>query len=541
MRLGWLMGTFFGGVVLGGLLEWTGPALGAAESGSGAGAMASRKMLQVTGVIHVHTRMSTGQASLEETLSAARKNGVEAILLAENYLLRYEYGLYPWRNLIRRRMEWPSILRLGPDRFLEGVGQAQRNFPEVILIPGIEVAPYHFWTGSLPQGDLTLHDTQKNLLVIGLERAQDYLQLPALGNRAVVRYDAARGIRAVVEGLMLIGGITLFFFRRKRRVQVGPFVTSQVKTYRLPGAVMVAMASFSLVDNFPFQSPRFDPYRDNPGILPYQELIDYANGRGGVSIWSFPEARDFHRFDYGPLGKVTVKTDPYPLDLFQSHDYTAFGAIYADNTPLIDPGGGWDGLLQAYCAGRRARPAWGIGEAGLHFEGQAGKRMIDVETIFLVPRRGKREVLQALKRGEMYALRRDASYGLVLEDFRVAQGGGASPRVALAGEEIEIVEGKPWEIQFSIATTRRKAVPLEVKLIRSGKVVQALRVLTPYRGSLRDRFLPGTGRDYYRLDVLGESPHRLLSNPIFVSYSERAHTSDRRHPSTPIPPLAGLH
>lgn len=475
-------------------------------------------MRQMAGVIHVHTWMSTGQASPEEILSLARRNGVEVILLAENYLLRYEYGLYPWRNLVRRRMEWPSVLRMRPERFLERVEEAQRGLPEVILIPGVEVAPYHFWTGSLQQGDLTLHDAQKNLLVIGLERVQDYLQLPALGNRTMARYDSRRGMRAALEGLALIGGIAFFFFKRRKRVQVGPFVVSQVKTYRLLGALMGMMAFLSLVDNFPLTSPRFDPYRDNPGILPYQELIDYANGRGGVSIWSFPEARDFHRFEYGLLGRVTVKTDPYPLDLFQSHDYTGFGAIYADNTPFIDPGGGWDGLLQAYCAGRRARPAWGIGEAGLHDEGQAGKRLIDVETVFLVPRKGRREVLQALKTGRMYALRRDASYGLVLEEFRATQGGGSSPQVALAGEEIQVAEGRAWEIRFEIATTHQKAVPIEVRLIRSGEVLQTLRVLTPYRGAFRDRAPPGKGKVYYRLDIAGEAPHRVLSNPIFISF-----------------------
>ncbi|MBI2877248.1 MAG: hypothetical protein HYY20_10230 [Candidatus Tectomicrobia bacterium] len=474
-----------------------------------------RAMRQVPGVIHVHTRMSTGQDSLEEILSRARKNGIEAILLAENYLLRYEYGLYPWRNLLKRRLEWPSILQRGPERFLERVKQAQQEIPEVLLIPGVEVAPYHFWTGSLLQGDLTLHDTQKNLLVIGLEQPQDYLQLPALGNRATGRYHERWGIRAAMEGLGLAGGIILWFWKRKRRVQVGPFMTSQVKTYRLLGTIVVAAASLSLADNLLFPSSRLDPYRDTPGIHPYQELIDYANGRGGIALWSFPEARDFHRFDYGFLGTVTVKTDPYPLDLFRSHHYTGFGALYADNTPLTLPGGGWDGLLQAYCAGRRARPVWGIGEAGLHYEGQAGKRLNDVETVFLVPRKGKKELLQALKAGRSYALSRDPAYGLVLEAFQVSQGG--KPQVALAGEELQVVRGGPWEVRFAIATTPSRAVPIEVKLIRSGEVVQSWRGLTPYRGSFQDRSLAGKGKVYYRLDVSGEAPHRVLSNPIFVS------------------------
>ena len=50
------------------------------------------------------------------------------------------------------------------------------------MIPGVEVAPHYYWTGSLLSGDLTMHNSQRNLLVFGLPKGDDYTGLPASGN-----------------------------------------------------------------------------------------------------------------------------------------------------------------------------------------------------------------------------------------------------------------------------------------------------------------------------------------------------------------------
>jgi hypothetical protein len=52
---------------------------------------------RVPAVLHVHSDLTTGSYPLEELARMAERQGIEAVLLAENYLLRVEYGLPPFR------------------------------------------------------------------------------------------------------------------------------------------------------------------------------------------------------------------------------------------------------------------------------------------------------------------------------------------------------------------------------------------------------------------------------------------------------------
>jgi hypothetical protein len=52
-------------------------------------------------VLHVHSDLSTGDFSLEQLAGMAERQGIGALLVTENYLLRVEYGLPPFRALTR--------------------------------------------------------------------------------------------------------------------------------------------------------------------------------------------------------------------------------------------------------------------------------------------------------------------------------------------------------------------------------------------------------------------------------------------------------
>ena len=56
---------------------------------------------RVRGVVHVHSDITTGDFSLEGLVGLADRQGIGALLLAENYRLRVEYGLPPFRALTR--------------------------------------------------------------------------------------------------------------------------------------------------------------------------------------------------------------------------------------------------------------------------------------------------------------------------------------------------------------------------------------------------------------------------------------------------------
>jgi len=85
------------------------------------------------------------------------------------------------RNILRYRVEYPSLLSRGPEAFLKAVEAANARQKDVLLIPGTEVIPHYYWTGELFGQTLTMYNAQKNLLALGLSRAEDYRGIPAVG------------------------------------------------------------------------------------------------------------------------------------------------------------------------------------------------------------------------------------------------------------------------------------------------------------------------------------------------------------------------
>src|SRR5439155_1608752 len=75
---------------------------------------------QVAAVLHVHSDLTTGDLPLDEVARIAESSGLSAIFLAENYLLRVEYGLPPFRALTRVTKEETSVLGgAGTTQFFE--------------------------------------------------------------------------------------------------------------------------------------------------------------------------------------------------------------------------------------------------------------------------------------------------------------------------------------------------------------------------------------------------------------------------------------
>src|SRR5262249_55253249 len=91
---------------------------------------------QVTAVLHVHSDLTTGDLPLEEVVRVAEAGGINAIFLAENYLLRVEYGLPPFRALTRVTREEPSVLGgAGARRVLELGGATGPQAPPPLTLP----------------------------------------------------------------------------------------------------------------------------------------------------------------------------------------------------------------------------------------------------------------------------------------------------------------------------------------------------------------------------------------------------------------------
>ena len=477
---------------------------------------------QVPAAFHVHSVLSTGSDSFESLADQAGESGIEAIFLTDNYLLRYEYGLFPLSGLIRRTYELPSVVQLGVGRFLSEVREAGLRHPKVLFIPGVEVVPHYYWTGSLAGKDLTMHDSQKNILVLGLPTEEDYARLPSAGNHAAYEY----GWNTVVllwPILLVPPAIRLITRRVERRMGTGWTLMVVHERRPTPGVALLTVSVFLLVNNYPFGTPPYDIYSDGNGLRPHQGVIDYVRQRGGISIWSMPEARDFNRYDYGRLGVVTVKTDPYPEVLSQTSGYTGFGAVYQDNVTATNPGGVWDTVLTEYVENPRpgAVPPWGVGEAAYRGPDSGGKHLHQITTVLLVKEPTPAALLEAMAAGRMYARFRSKEYGLVLNDFTLES--VVTGATAISGQVVQAPPSTPIQIRVAVATTDGRPHQTSVKVIRSGQVVASSTESVPFSLTVQG-VAPSAGRTaYYRL-VIGSGEQSVITNPIFV----RASTSSAR-------------
>ncbi len=458
-------------------------------------------------LVHAHSTLSTGDLALDRLLEEARARGIEAILLTENYLLRAEYGLWPFRAATRVIRQEPSVLALGVEAYLAQVAEARRRFPEMVIVPGVEVIPHYYWTGSPFTGDLTNHNLQKNLLVFGVTDPEALKRLPATGNPYLGRYTL-RSLVEVLPGVLVLPGLWFILVKRRRLRRLGTLTVVERERRWLQGTPLVVLGLLALVRAFPFTDDPWSPYRPEGGPAAVQALIDEVDARAGVTVWSFPESRDSS--ESGFLGfTVRVRTEPYPDDLVRTFGYTAFGAVYEETTRVATPGGLWDYILGKYLSGERSRPPWVLGESGFHgFLG--GKGLGTIQTVFLVAEKSEAALLQSFRAGRMYALSRAPGAALVLERFSVRQGTAE----AGSGETLHAGAGDPLEVQVAVTASDGGEYPLRALLVRNGQVVQLWTGKTPLRVVHRESV--GGAPAYYRLEVRGPAPHRLLSNPIFV-------------------------
>lgn len=463
--------------------------------------------------IHVHSTMSTGSLSLESLARRAEQQGLDVLILSENYALRYEYGFYPFEGVLKYRVTFPAVMEYGVHRFLEEVHAVQQRHPQLIIIPGVEIAPYYYWTGSLLRGDLTMHNAQRNLLVLGLDRREDYTQLPSQGNPDSYVWTW-QSLTNAVPLLVLIPIVTMwnpYLFSRRGMPR------AESRSRHVAAAILGLLCLGLSINAWPMKMPPYGSHESKVGYGPYQDLIDRAIERGALVFWSMTEARDFSRHSFGPLGTVTVKTEPHPEALVLTHGYTGFGGLYQDARRVITPGGVWDQLLQSRVPTKPGGFPTMIGEVAFHGTSDPGKDLDQVYTVIHAADRTAAGIMDALRFGRAYAVARgDQNVLLRLDEFRISRN-GASARI---GEILEGSRNGDLRIRVRLSACDEKAHVAKLRVIRSGQVLRQLEGATPLELELVDR--GGLSEDWlnYRLEVVGASGE-LLTNPIYVAPTDR--------------------
>lgn len=458
-----------------------------------AGSAGGSDYIQLRGVVHLHSNFSSGKYGIEQLAKKATSAGLEVLVLTDHDRVVMEYGIFPLRNLLKKRVERKSVLSSGPRTYLEAIRRVNTAQNDVIVIPGVQSSPFYYWTGSVLQGDLTAHDYRKELLLIGLENEADYRNIPLLHGALSTGQFAALLPRSLVFVFCSLLGLALAI-RNDR--------------FRWIGMAVSCAGLLLLINHHPFQSSRFDPYHGEQGIAPYQDAIDYTVARGGLVFWTHPESTFSE--DGQKIGPVTLTTRPYLDDLVRSTGYTGFSAIYGEKTTAGQSGGRWDELLQSFCRGQRAHPVWAI--AGSDFHQETDWLKLDtLQTVFLVPAKSKSAVLDALAAGRNYAVLKTGSSDLILSHFSVfdpVSGKSATLGQTLLVDDAHAIAGR-------IEAKENRSLPIRLTIVCNGKSWQEIHGRTP----LDFRFespaaLPG--KSYYRLIADAGSQGRLLANPVFV-------------------------
>jgi len=458
-----------------------------------AGSAVGSGFIQLRGVVHVHSHFSSGEYSIDQLAEKAKASGLDVVVVTDHDRVVMEYGVFPFRNLLKRRVERKSVLRNGPETYLAAIRRVNNAQSDVIVIPGVQSSPFYYWSGSALQGNLTAHDYRKELLLIGLDEEHEYRSIPLLHGGFSTQHVQTLLPRSLVFAACGLLGLVLCL--RKGRM-------------RFVGGTVFLVALLLLINHHPFQSSRFDPYHGDQGIAPYQDAIDYTVQRGGLVFWAHPEST-FSR-DGQKLGPITLQTRPYLQDLVHSTNYTGFSVLYGDRTTAADPGGHWDRLLEASCRGERSRPVWGIAGSDFHQETQWLK-LDTLQTVFLVEEKTTSGVLEALAAGRVYAVLKTGSAGLVLEDFvarRPVSGASATLGQTLRTEGEVVISGR-------LEAENTERLPIQATLVRDGEPWQQFSGGTPLDFRFEDADVQAA-KSYYRLAVDAGRHGRLLSNPIFV-------------------------
>jgi PHP domain-containing protein len=466
-------------------------------------AQASDERQQLLATVHVHSTASTGDMTVEALAERAEQLGLDVLILTDNFSLRYEYGLWPLPGLLKRQVRFPSVLEYGIERYLGEIAAAQSRHPKLIILPGVEVAPHYYWTGSIMERTLTMHNAQRNLLVLGLTKPEDYRSLPASGNAGSYTFDW----RAAVNGVPILLVVpALWLWRPLRRS------TDRRSLRRMFACILIALAVALVVNAWPLSQPVFSSYDDRLGYRPYQALIDDVKTKGGLVFWSMTETRDFKEHVVEPLGTVTVKTEPHPEALLQTTGYTGFGGLYQDGRTTIKPGELWDRLLQLSTSEQRPIPVL-IGELAFHGLSDPGKDLHRLVTALWVKERTAAGVLEALQSGHSYAVGDgDHHVQLRLDEFQVVCQGGT--KSASVGDRLDPGGARDLMVRLSVTAADHGRHPAKVRVIRSGQVVAQSAGETPFRFDWIDTTAPTEKPMTYRVEVTGSG--ELLSNPIFV-------------------------
>lgn len=316
-------------------------------------------------LLDVRSNHSDGAHDMDMLAELAIKRGIDTLVFGEHDRFTIRFGLDPLPQLIGISMEHPSLYEAGLDAFFADLNRARKKYPQLHFMVATESTPGYYWDG-IPFKDLSLHNAERHLIALGIERPEQIEALPSY-DLSNIRGHFMLSLSIWCGAIFLLLVILLRY--RKRTV-----------------TLLLLASSVAVLCTWLLQT-KVDPDVD---------FINRAREQGLFVIWAHPGTLSGVR--EGPMG-VRLNTPPYSQRVFEAPTADAFAAVYGDTDDNTLPGGMWDRFMMDYMLGYRLKPIWAVAAGDYHGEGQASEYLGNFPMDVWSDGEGLEAVMAALRAG----------------------------------------------------------------------------------------------------------------------------------------------
>jgi len=437
-------------------------------------------------VCHVHTAYSIKPAGdVLFIAKKARAAGADVLITGDDNTAEFEYGLWPLRGLIKYRVSANSVTKAGPDLFLAHLAHVQKQVPDLLIIPGVEAAPFYFWTGN-PVTGLKINNWHRHFSVIGMNHAEDYYNMPLTGNRSSYHFAPA-----ALWPVLLLGLAAFLFFCGMKKAAL----------------IFAAVGFIFTADKYPFTKPAFNQYSDS-GWAPYEKMVSYAREKNALVFINHPEAGSWDNA-VKLTSRVSIQTPQYPESLEKLPQAHGFAAYATGNRHMTEPGGYWDKAINAYLTGMRKTPPWAYAETDYGGDTKNGAKIDESYMMVYAATATQSAVLAALKTGAFYCVRPADAGALALTRWSASADG----KMVSAGQTLSAKS--VYRMDAEIAAARGTVSTATASIICGGSTVAektgSLPFSLSYTGKVPDK------NTFCRLMAKHSANGYMLANPIFIT------------------------
>lgn len=466
--------------------------------------------------IHLDSQISGGDYSLKELADILNENKIDVGIFTDHDNMRIEYGL-PFLRNFSFAQERNSISTFGEKKYVSKINSIRSYYGNLILLHGAEAIPYYFWEIDWESFTFKVMNFHKHLLVLGLETAEDYENLPSLKNGFKTKFTFWFLLN-LIPFVTLWFGVKIYRTVIKTQIRKYGFLHDKKRSFKKEGSIIIVLSIIYIFNNFPyFVEPIYSQY-ENAGEKPYQDLIDYVNSKGGMVFWAHPEKNN--NLDLGKyLGiNVRMQTNEYPSSLEKTTGWNGFAAFWEGAQKTASIGGVWDRQLKQFCLSNQENPTWAISE--LDFDGGDSKNIAESVSLIYSHEKDEQSVLKSIRKGRMVIFRNFAQTYLTFNEFSVKNSKNFKK---IIGETLALEKGENPVFSFDFDIDKKLKEKLTMFFIKDGKILEE-RILEKGENyfEIEDTSYSYRQKSFYRV-IIGKGEQKFfifMTNPIFVSSIE---------------------